>query len=583
MRKRGIAAAILAILCVTLLMETVCAGDTETGRQRVPGAMQGMFVKGGMLQSEVSRMARTTEGEYDCIHDSQIALAIERLETSVKVEGFGITRGNVNEIINRIWNTNPQLFYLKKWEYTYIPSTGCVTDLVFYYTGSEDEIRRQRAEINLVLTEVGNIVDPGNMTEEEIALALHDYMAVHTKYAYDDYLEGKVRDSAYTIYGALVEGEAVCQGYALAYEYLLELYGITCGVASSDAANHVWNIVKISDSWYHVDVTWDDPVYDNFGQALHSGFLNSTEELLSVNMDPKRSDYRTLTAASCTYEDAAESFPGRFWKDSDAAMYYYRGFWYYADKAAFEIVKYDYRRKHRKTLVRIAERWPVSESPGEYWTDNFCRLVLLEDTIYYSTPFSICALSPVGEGTETVFTSGTPGVYIYGLGILDGELAYVLKTDFDTDEPEVIKKVNASGSVTDPSNGQEIQKPGDGSSQTDPAAGAEETEKKEDPAVPKAPGRQRIRSLKSRKRRCLTVVWEKDSKADGYQICCSTGKKFSGKWTRTVRVKGKKKISYTFKNLKSKKKYYVKVRSYKQTGRTFCYGKYSKRKAIKVS
>lgn len=64
----------------------------------------------------------------------------------------------------------------------------------------------------------------------------------------------------------------------------------------------------------------------------------------------------------------------------------------------------------------------------------------------------------------------------------------------------------------------------------------------------------------------LTLKWRKKSGIDGYQIQISTSKSYSKKQTYTV---GKSKTSktitkYNGKKLKSKKKYYVRIRAYKK-------------------
>nr|MBQ8251816.1 fibronectin type III domain-containing protein [Lachnospiraceae bacterium] len=66
------------------------------------------------------------------------------------------------------------------------------------------------------------------------------------------------------------------------------------------------------------------------------------------------------------------------------------------------------------------------------------------------------------------------------------------------------------------------------------------------------------------KKKSFVVSWKKaGSQISGYQVQYSTSKKFTKKKTKTVTVKGKKKTSKTIKRLKAKKKYYVRVRTYK--------------------
>ena len=72
------------------------------------------------------------------------------------------------------------------------------------------------------------------MSDLEKAIVLHDYLAVNCEYDYENYLANKIPDASYTAYGVLVNRTAVCQGYALAYKYLLNQTGIDCYMVSSE-------------------------------------------------------------------------------------------------------------------------------------------------------------------------------------------------------------------------------------------------------------------------------------------------------------------------------------------------------------
>lgn len=72
------------------------------------------------------------------------------------------------------------------------------------------------------------------------------------------------------IYGALVNRQVVCEGYAKAFKYLLDKIQIPCILVSGEAVNsegksekHMWNYIRINGVWYFVDVTWDDPIITN--------------------------------------------------------------------------------------------------------------------------------------------------------------------------------------------------------------------------------------------------------------------------------------------------------------------------------
>ena len=84
-------------------------------------------------------------------------------------------------------------------------------------------------------------------------------------------------------------------------------------------------------------------------------------------------------------------------------------------------------------------------------------------------------------------------------------------------------------------------------------------------------------NLKAKKKK-LNVKWKKVSGATGYEVKAATNSKFTkGKKTVTV-----KKNKVTIKNLKPKKKYFVKVRAYKTINGNTSYGKWSKTVKVKV-
>ena len=81
----------------------------------------------------------------------------------------------------------------------------------------------------------------------------------------------------------------------------------------------------------------------------------------------------------------------------------------------------------------------------------------------------------------------------------------------------------------------------------------------------------------------LTVSYKKASESvTGYEIEVSTSKNFTNKTTKTITVKGQKNTSKTVKKLKSGKKYYVRVRTYKTTNGTTTYSAWSAVKTAKT-
>lgn len=78
------------------------------------------------------------------------------------------------------------------------------------------------------------------------------------------------------------------------------------------------------------------------------------------------------------------------------------------------------------------------------------------------------------------------------------------------------------------------------------------------------------------------VTWKKVSNAKGYQVKYSTSKKFTKKTSKTATVKKATTTSKTVKDLKKKKTYYVKVRSYKTVNAKKVYSDWSNVKKVKT-
>lgn len=90
----------------------------------------------------------------------------------------------------------------------------------------------------------------------------------------------------------------------------------------------------------------------------------------------------------------------------------------------------------------------------------------------------------------------------------------------------------------------------------------------------------KISSLKSSAAKKLTVKWGKNSKASGYQVQYSTSSSFKNATTKTVSKAST--VSKTISSLTGGKKYYVRVRSYKNNGSSKNYSAWSKAKSVTV-
>jgi hypothetical protein len=149
---------------------------------------------------------------------------------------------------------------------------------------NELALSRLTTEDTLVLNKAKDIVSQvikDSMTDYEKELAIHNYIVLNYKYDYDNYQNDTIPDESYSVYGLLINGTGVCQAYAEATELLLNMVGIECqmvtGISHGEA--HGWNIVKLDDEYYMLDVTWDDPAPDIPGKTNYEYFNVAADQL----------------------------------------------------------------------------------------------------------------------------------------------------------------------------------------------------------------------------------------------------------------------------------------------------------------
>lgn len=156
-------------------------------------------------------------------------------------------------------------------------STGKVT-LKIKHTYTDQEIAVINSKVDLIIKE---IITPSMSIKDKIK-AVHDYIINNSKY---DSARSDKKESIYksnTAYGTLLQGYGICGGYSDAMKIFLDRFGVNNYKISSE--NHVWNLVNIDNAWYHLDLTWDDPVVkDEQGNIIdileYDYFLITTDEL----------------------------------------------------------------------------------------------------------------------------------------------------------------------------------------------------------------------------------------------------------------------------------------------------------------
>ena len=172
---------------------------------------------------------------------------------------------DLDETVEMIISDHPDYFwFLGGYSYGYSSTTGNILRMSPKYTLSgkiitEEEMLSARTVFHNKIKEIlAQMHSEVGDSDYERALWIHDKVCELVEYEFGN--------NHQTAYGALVEGEAVCAGYARLYQYLLNCAGIDAWSVNGKSVvqktneyiSHMWTIMWLDGHCLYSDVTWDD-------------------------------------------------------------------------------------------------------------------------------------------------------------------------------------------------------------------------------------------------------------------------------------------------------------------------------------
>ncbi|WP_302211963.1 transglutaminase domain-containing protein [uncultured Ruminococcus sp.] len=236
---------------------------------------------------------------------SQLYKGLSGFESSVELTEGVISKDDIGAFISMLTSACPYIDYIGSQYTICIDGEGYVTSVEVTYDKTAEEAQAEKEKLDEKVGEILAGIEQG-WSDYDKVLYFHDSIILGC--TYDD-----TADEPYSAYGCLVDGRAVCEGYAKAMQILCTKAGIKCIPVAGKAYDggtvqpHLWNKVMIDGEWTNMDLTWDDPVTD-------------------AGEDYIRYDYFGITDAECAKDHTADdnkflSYPEAF---SSAANYYRR-------------------------------------------------------------------------------------------------------------------------------------------------------------------------------------------------------------------------------------------------------------------
>lgn len=225
-------------------------------------------------------------------------------KSKIDIKKFNLSPNEFQVVYQDLMNNSPDLFFVGN-SYSYWSDGSNVTALepTYRYSGTDLQNRIAAYEKS-----VNEIVEDAKKADTLIGrmLRANEYFCTHFEY-----------DKGYQIYSAdllFSQKKGVCQAYMLGYKAVLDRLGVTSIAVPSNPLNHIWNLVKLDGSWYHIDPTWNDPLVNNADVplgAFHHNFLRSDAGMRAT--DHTTWDPIPYSATSTKYDDA-------FWIDNSTPL-----------------------------------------------------------------------------------------------------------------------------------------------------------------------------------------------------------------------------------------------------------------------
>ncbi len=259
------------IAAVFLLWLSVFDGlDVIEEKNSIPEKPQGTFT--GFYYENL--------GDTEKIAYELIAEKIEQMPLKIRIPY--LDDEGLSDVFEALLYENPEYFFLSdkcKVETTTFGKSYFLPQYIITLSEYAEKLKELETIKGVVDIKTHGISD--DFEKEQI---IHDYIIEKCEYV------EKTGGDYSSIYGCLVNGEASCEGYAKAMKYLLdetgvENYIVTGNTTDEDGASqgHAWNIAQIDGEYYHVDVTWDDPVENSVDNKY--AYFNVTDEEISVTHD----------------------------------------------------------------------------------------------------------------------------------------------------------------------------------------------------------------------------------------------------------------------------------------------------------
>ncbi len=392
--------------------------------------LSSFFVSGAVEDSDTVNELLLKYSTFEIVNmypefSSYLAKELRALNNDISVEAYKVNVKIIDAVFFSVVCENPDLFYVDAhyFETTSELASGTLISIRPYYLFDIEDIPEKISELDnaadYIIAQINEDLDDFYKCRY-----VHDLIGQYVHYDMDIY---NTNPNIRTAYGALIEHNAVCEGYTLAYNYILSKLNIESHFLESLKMKHTWAYVKLGGKYYHVDVTYDDPSYDTLGRVKHLYCLVSDSALKA---DGVHHDWICNTKAD------DKSLDKIWWRNINTVIYPYNGYDYYINQSYSSSVYGAFIRRntatgHEHIIERIYTRWNVEgKGDGAFWETAYCYLTFDGNYFYYNDTEGVYRHKPDNSSYFDVLykKSKTEPHNVFGIAIqMDGKLYISIK------------------------------------------------------------------------------------------------------------------------------------------------------------
>jgi len=264
------------------------------------------------------------------------------------------------KVINTVLGDNPSVIYFNK---TQIQTEESMLGKRIILTGvhSKPQVGKMNIDLEIKANQIISSLKATSNDEYSLLINLYDFLQKNIRYDKNEMQANSkgisISPVSHTAYGAIINRTAVCDGFSSAFVLLAQKLNYECTLAighsaysSTSFTDHAWNIIKIRDRFYHMDITWDTRKYNEFGEHSYDYFALNDEEITTDRKWDKK------TTPVCSHNDFS----------------YYSRNGLYANNAdeLNKIIKTHGNKQAKVFRIKLSRNIPLPNNVGEYLTQR---------------------------------------------------------------------------------------------------------------------------------------------------------------------------------------------------------------------